>query len=87
MNISMFLGYSYGATKSQKLNMLVDDSSGHALLNSGCSKTVRWLNWFEDYICMLSDYDRSCIVESESDSSFTFDAAECNVPLLMSEWQ
>ena len=72
LNISMFLGYSNGATKSQKLNMLVKDSSGHALLDSGCSKTVCGLNWFEDYIGTLSYYDRSCIVESESDASFTF---------------
>ena len=52
--------------------MLVEDSSGHALLDSGCSKTVCGLNWFEDYIGTLTDYDRSFMVESKSNASFTF---------------
>ena len=72
LNVTMFLGYSNGAAKSEKLNKLVQDSSGHALLDSGCSRTVCGVSWLNDYMGTLTDYDKSSIVESDSDASFTF---------------
>jgi len=72
LSVTMFLGYSNGEAKSGKLNKLVQDCSGHALLDSGCSRTVCGVNWLDDYIGRLTDYDQSCVIESSSDASFTF---------------
>jgi len=82
LNVSMFIGYSNSTAKSSKLSKLVSDCSGCALLDSGCSRTVCGKNWLEDFKSKLTDYDRSRIVEKESDASFTFgDGA--SVPSLM----
>ena len=48
-------------------------SSGHALLDCGCSRTVCGVSWLNDYMGTLTDYDKSSIVESDSDASFTFE--------------
>ena len=74
VHLSLFIGYTDGDKKNNdsKLDQLVKDSSCSALLDSGCSKTVCGQKWLDSYIGTLSDFDRGCIREKPSDSSFTF---------------
>lgn len=57
---------------SKKLQSLVAESLGFAVLDTGCSSTVCGMEWFDNYISNLSNYDQSKIEEYPSVSSFTF---------------
>ena len=72
--LSLFIGYAgeEKMTSDSKLEKLVKEASGAALIDSGCSRTVCGKSWMKDYTESLSDYDRSCIKEQNSNVSFTF---------------
>ena len=58
--------------ENKKLDNLVAESFGHAVIDTGCSSTVCGSKWLDQYVEQLSEYDRSMIVELPSKSSFTF---------------
>ena len=51
-----------------KLSSLVDECHNYALLDSGCSKTVAGLKWYENYYSDLSTYDKKCVEENPQES-------------------
>ena len=75
VHLSLFMGFTDGEARPQKLDMLVKDAEGCALIDTGCSTTVCGDAWFKSYIDQLSYYDKACIEEVASQSknaSFTF---------------
>ena len=70
VHFSLFVGYN--GTPNDKLNRLVDECQGFALLDSGCTKTVAGEAWLSGYTENLSDYDKSFIKEQDTNSSFSF---------------
>ena len=71
VHFSLFMGYT-NASGCSKLQNLIKDSKGCAVLDSGCSTTVCGVEWYEEYINQLSDFDKSKIVFNETSSTFTF---------------
>ena len=71
VHLSLFMGYT-NAEKKTKIQSLVEESEGCAVLDTGCIKTVCGAAWYENYINKLSSFDQSKVVEKNSDSSFTF---------------
>ena len=70
VHFTFFVGY---ADSEIKINKLVNECHGHALLDSGCSKTVAGSQWYEKYYDELSDFDKQSVSEtSSSKSSFKF---------------
>ena len=69
-NVQLMLFVAY--TNDKRINKLVSECCGHALLDSGCSTTVCGEAWLADYFEGLSDYDKKCLVEKSSNSTFTF---------------
>lgn len=74
VHLSLFIGYTNGKVdkKERKLNTLVKDAADCALLDSGCSKTVCGDVWLENYKSGLSSFDRTCVDEEVSSSTFRF---------------
>lgn len=73
VHLSLFIGFTSGEkNKQDKLGKLVNDSACCALLDSGCTKTVCGVEWFNNYVSNLSEFDKKCIKENPSLSSFTF---------------
>ena len=74
VHLSLFMGYTNGVSQPQdsKLNKLVNECCGCALLDTGCSTTVCGESWLNSYVELLSDFDASAIVEKKSTASFTF---------------
>ena len=70
VHFSLFVGYN--GTGDNKLKSLVNECIGHALLDSGCSKTVSGEVWLNQYCQSLSDFDKTCVKEEPSNSNFTF---------------
>ena len=70
--LSLFIGYSDNSGSETKLDGLVKDSLGSALLDSGCSKTVCGEVWLNHYIDNLSEFDRNCVKQRNTNASFTF---------------
>ena len=71
IHLALFMGYT-NATRNTKLNSLISESKGHAVIDTGCSTTVCGSKWFDNYVCELSDFDRSKVVENISSATFTF---------------
>ena len=71
VHFSLFMGYT-NQTEKSKLKNLISESHGCAVLDSGCSTTVCGINWFENYVNELSEFDNSKIVTDDSSSTFTF---------------
>ncbi|KAK4326774.1 hypothetical protein Pmani_002791 [Petrolisthes manimaculis] len=78
-NDTMFArGYQRGYTgtggkeKESKIQRLVEEAKGCAVLDSGCSTTVCGADWYGSFIQNLSDVERDSIFVEESTSSFTF---------------
>ena len=72
VNLS-FLSFVGCASKNDdKLETLLRDSQGYALLDSGCSNTVAGEEWMSKYIENLSVSDRLKIKVETSNESFTF---------------
>ena len=57
---------------SGKLQALLDETRGCAIIDSGCAKTVCGRDWAEEFMSNLSDNDRVKVQEEESHESFTF---------------
>jgi len=72
VQLSLLVAYT-NQSEGRKLNQLVKDSFGCAILDSGCSTSVCGQQWFEEYEGSLTTYDQSLIEEKEaSNTSFTF---------------
>lgn len=71
VQLSLFMGYTSDA-RNAKLQGLISESRGCAVLDSGCTNTVCGVEWFNKYISTLSDFQLQQIEESESTSTFTF---------------
>ena len=68
-----FLSFVGCASKNDdKLEALLKESQGYALLDSGCSNTVAGEEWMDNYISSLSIQDRQNIKIEPSNESFTF---------------
>lgn len=65
------MGYTSG-DNTKKLNSLMDESQGCAVLDTGCSTTVCGIGWLENYASSISDFERAQISEEESSSTFIF---------------
>ncbi|KAK4318184.1 hypothetical protein Pmani_010794 [Petrolisthes manimaculis] len=61
-----------GKEKESKIQRLVKEAKGCAVLDSGCSTTVCGADWYGSFIQNLSDVERDSIFVEESTSSFTF---------------
>lgn len=81
VHLSLFMGYAGEEVNSGKLQTLVDEAKGCAVLDTGCSRSVCGEKWFNSYVSELSDYEREAIVEEKSSSTFTF-ADNVTVPSL-----
>ena len=71
VNFSMFVGCA-SSEVNDKLNSLVSESSGCAILDCGCSRTVCGEFWLQNFVSNMSDFERSLIREQPSSQSFTF---------------
>ena len=71
VHLSLFIGYAQN-DKKNKLVTLLKESNGCAVLDCGCSTTVCGEEWLNNYVGGLSDYERSKIIEDNSNSTFTF---------------
>lgn len=71
VHLSLFMGYTSNG-RSTKLQTLIAEAEGCAVLDSGCSNTVCGADWFQKYVGGLSDFQLQKIEESESTSTFTF---------------
>ena len=54
------------------INKFVGETLNHAVLDSGCSKTVCGVSWLNNYFDTLSVNDRIKIVDIKSDTKFKF---------------
>ena len=71
VHLSLFVGYT-NESRSYKLDKLVSESENCAVLDTGCSNTVCGVEWLDEYMKGLSDYDKSKVIEATSSSTFTF---------------
>jgi len=71
VHLSLFMGYTSNG-RSAKLQSLITEAKGCAVLDSGCSNTVCGAEWFQSYIGGLTDFQLEKIEESDSASTFTF---------------
>lgn len=71
VHLSLFMGLTDNSD-NKKLNNLVDESRCGAVIDTGCSTTVCGKLWLNDYMQSLTEYERTQIKESASDSTFTF---------------
>ncbi|KAK3875455.1 hypothetical protein Pcinc_019667 [Petrolisthes cinctipes] len=65
------MGYAGDASSGGKLQKLVEESKGCAVLDTGCSTTVCGQEWMKYYISELSDHERENVTEEKSSSTFT----------------
>ena len=54
------------------INKFVGETLNHAVLDSGCTKTVCGASWLDSYIETLSECNRKKIVQSKSETKFKF---------------
>ena len=75
--LSMFVAFAK-QDKSSKIQLLVEESYGCALLDSGCSTSVCGEQWLNNYLDSLSEYEKSLVKEEVSNAAFTFgDGSSC----------
>ena len=67
---SMFVGCA--SSQTDNLQKLLEESEGHAILDSGCSTTVCGEHWLGNFVQSLSDEDRFKIKIEPSSQTFTF---------------
>ena len=72
VHLSLFMGFANNDPPANKLSTLLSESENCALLDTGCSTTVCGTAWLGKYMASLTDFQRAQIVESVSDSNFTF---------------
>ena len=71
------VNYSYlfvgcASSEQDKLQQLINDTLGYAVLDSGCANSVTGRAWFSEYEKQLSVRDRESIKIAPSDEYFTF---------------
>ena len=71
VQLSLLTGYT-DDTKDVKLENLMKETYGSAILDTGCSTTVCGEKWLNNYIECLSQHDKAAIKEESTTSSFTF---------------
>jgi len=71
VKFTMFVGCT-SCQETNKLNDLVEESRGYAILDSGCSNTVCGENWMTKFIENLGDEERGMIKIEPSSQTFTF---------------
>ena len=54
------------------INKFVDETLNHAVLHSGCTKTVCGLSWLDNYLETLSPEDKEKVVEKQIQTKFKF---------------
>ena len=54
------------------INKFVDETLNHAVLHSGCTKTVCGLSWLDNYLETLSPEDKEKVIEKQSQTKFKF---------------
>ena len=59
-----------------KLQDLIDECKGYAILDCGCPNTVCGEKWLQLYVQSLSDEDQKAISLESSTESFTFGDGE-----------
>ena len=64
--------FDYSDERNSKLQCLINESKGCAVLDTGCSKTVCGVMWLNNYVDNLSDYERETIKEENSLATVTF---------------
>ena len=72
LSLITFVGCTSKNKSDEKLNELVTDSEGYALLDSGCSNTVAGELWISKFTENLSDSDKKKIKYMPTEESFTF---------------
>ena len=72
VNFSYFFVGCASANSEDKLQDLLDDSNGYAILDSGCTNTVAGVEWFTNYTNNLSTADKMDIQVEPSNETFTF---------------
>lgn len=73
VQLSLLTGDSGDSSKlSGKLDILLCESYGSAILDTGCSTTVCGERWLNAYVQSLSEYERHNIREEPTVSTFTF---------------
>ena len=70
--VNLFVGYVNDNDSVDRLQKLVNEASGYAVVDTSCSNTVCGSKWLEDFLRNLSDYERSLVCEESANSSFTF---------------
>ena len=71
VHFSLFVGYASG-DRGSRLDTLVKEARGYAVLDSGCATTVCGTKWLDDYLSDFSDVERGSIVQEQSEAKFTF---------------
>ena len=71
VQFSMFVGCAT-SDKDKKMQKLLEESAGHAILDSGCATTVCGEAWLTSYVSTLSKDDQDRIEVRPSTQSFTF---------------
>ena len=72
VHLSLFMGLTGAEEKTEKLSVLMNESAGCAVLDTGCINTVCGSSWLEHYMDSLTDADRAQVLEEPSQKSFTF---------------
>lgn len=71
-HVSLLSFVGCASKNDDKLQELLSESHGYALLDSGCSNTVAGKEWIDQYISNLSVEDRNKVKIVASGESFTF---------------
>ena len=66
----LFVGCA--SSEQDRLQQLINDTLGYAVLDSGCANSVTGEDWFKEYEKQLSEKDRESIQIAPSDEQFTF---------------
>lgn len=72
VQLSLFMGLADNSDQNKKLPTLVGESRCGAVIDTGCSTTVCGKLWLNEFLQSLTDYERTQIKESASNSTFTF---------------
>ena len=67
-----FLFVGCASSEEDKLQQLINDSKGYAILDSGCANTVAGVEWFTKFTNNLSVSDKMEIKVAPSNETFTF---------------
>ena len=72
VDLNLFMGYTGDKDGHCKLQNLVEEAKGCAVLDSGCSTSVCGTKWLDEFCSGLSEFERAGLVEMKSKATFTF---------------